>query len=200
MRRLLDVDEVVALLDDGVVVALPTDTVYGVAASLRHPDAISRLFALKRRPSSSPLPVLVDSLKQVTRLGVAWPEEARRLSEAFWPGALTIVVRVPRELARRVGSTSDSAGFRVPDDVVLRRVLERSGPLAVSSANEHGEPPCVTAAQVLDALGDRDELGGLLDDGERGSRVSSVVDLSEGHWRLLREGSLSRAVLRGVLG
>jgi tRNA threonylcarbamoyl adenosine modification protein (Sua5/YciO/YrdC/YwlC family) len=102
MSGVIDVATAIELLSKGGVVALPTDTVYGVAASLRDPEAIAKLFALKRRPSSAPLPILVDSIKQVTRLGVVWPEEARMLASAFWPGALTIVVHVPHELALRV--------------------------------------------------------------------------------------------------
>jgi L-threonylcarbamoyladenylate synthase len=200
MSGVIDVATAIELLSKGGVVALPTDTVYGVAASLRDPEAIAKLFALKRRPSSAPLPILVDSIKQVTRLGVVWPEEARMLASAFWPGALTIVVHVPHELALRVSSPTDSAGFRIPDDVVVRQIIDTVGPLAVSSANEHGGTPCTTAGQVLEVLGDRSGFEGVVDDGERRSEPSTVVDLSKGGWRLIREGSVGKGVLKGLLG
>jgi L-threonylcarbamoyladenylate synthase len=209
MSGVIDVATAIELLSKGGVVALPTDTVYGVAASLRDPEAIAKLFALKRRPSSAPLPILVDSIKQVTRLGVVWPEEARMLASAFWPGALTIVVHVPHELALRVSSPfiraryrkrTDSAGFRIPDDVVVRQIIDTVGPLAVSSANEHGGTPCTTAGQVLEVLGDRSGFEGVVDDGERRSEPSTVVDLSKGGWRLIREGSVGKGVLKSLLG
>jgi tRNA threonylcarbamoyl adenosine modification protein (Sua5/YciO/YrdC/YwlC family) len=199
MRDLLDAKRAVEVLAAGGVVALPTDTVYGVAASLDHPEAIAKLFAMKRRPSSSPLPVLVDSRRQISRLGVTWPATAQRLTDAFWPGPLTVIVHVPHELALRVGSTTDTAGFRIPDDYLLRTIIEQSGPLAVSSANAHGEPPCCTAIEVLDVLGDCDGFDGVVDDGQRSGEVSTVVDLSSAPWQLVREGSISAGVLARIL-
>lgn len=200
MRGIIDKDFAVRWLGDGGVVALPTDTVYGVAAAISHPSAVATLIALKHRPENVPLPVLVDSVDQIVHLGVEWPERARKLAEVFWPGALTIVVSVPRELADRVGSHDDTAGFRLPDDPLLRSVLARSGPLAVSSANRHGEPPCQSADDVLRAFGASDELEGVVDGGERSGTVSTVVDVSPSWWRVVREGSITEADLLAVIG
>jgi L-threonylcarbamoyladenylate synthase len=200
MGEIIDVHTAIELLNGGGVVALPTDTVYGVAAALRDPVAVAKLFALKQRPSSVPLPVLVDSINQVTQLSVVWPEEARVLAEAFWPGALTVVVRVPNELSLRVGSPTESAGFRIPNDAVLRVIINAVGPLTVSSANEHGGASCTTAEQVLDVLGGREQFDGVVDDGERSNVPSTVVDLSLGHWRIVREGPISDGELRRLLG
>ncbi|MGC1418939.1 MAG: Sua5/YciO/YrdC/YwlC family protein, partial [Acidimicrobiales bacterium] len=132
MTVLVDENEAVGLLLSGGVVALPTDTVYGLAASLRFPEAVDALFTLKRRPRTVALPVLVSSVEQIESLGVEWDERARRLSGAFWPGALTIVVEVPPPLATLVGASSSSVGFRRPDDQLLLGVLERCGPLALT--------------------------------------------------------------------
>lgn len=199
MTRVLEQDEAVRVLARGGIVALPTDTVYGLAASLRHPDAVATLFRLKYRPDSVALPVLVDDLTQVERLSVRWPEVARRLSVVYWPGPLTIVVSVPEELARLVGGVSGTAGFRIPDDASLREILARTGPLALSSANEHAEAPCRNVAEVLDAFAGRDELEGVVDGGERSGRVSTVVDLADTPWRLVREGAISSVDLRRLL-
>lgn len=199
MDRVINVATAIELLGRGAVVAVPTDTVYGVAASLRDPTAIERLFALKRRPSTSPLPVLVDSIGQISRLGVAWPDDARVLGDVFWPGALTIVVPVAHELAIRVSSSTDSVGFRIPDDVILRRIIEAVGPLAVSSANEHGGTPCTTAQQVLEVLGDRDDFSGVVDDGVRSGEPSTVVDLSSEMWRVIRRGPIGEDALKSLL-
>jgi L-threonylcarbamoyladenylate synthase len=190
MTGLLERDDALRELRAGGVVGVATDTVYGVAASLSQPVAIAKLFALKRRPTSVALPILVDSVASIEQLGVTWEPRARRLSDALWPGALTIVVPVPRDLAHLVGGIDDSAGFRVPKDSDLQGFLRESGPLAVSSANEHGQSPCRTANDVLRSFVGRDELSGVLDGGERGGDVSTVVVLEGMSWRVARTGSL----------
>jgi L-threonylcarbamoyladenylate synthase len=200
MTRELDLAGALDALKRGGVVAVPTDTVYGIAASLAQPGAVRALFSLKRRPGHIALPVLVDSVEQIEMLGVTWPSRARRLSDAFWPGALTIIVGgVGEELADLVGSSAATAGFRVPDDDVLRELIARAGPLVVTSANEHGQPPCSNAAQVLEAFAGRTQLEGLLDDGERSGVVSTVIDLARSTWAVVREGAISEALLDAAL-
>ena len=199
MMTLVDLNEAVQLLSDGGVVALPTDTVYGVAAVLNNPSALKKLFEVKRRPSTVALPIIIDSLAALQRLGVAWPNEATRLGDAFWPGALTIVVAVPHELADRVGSLRDTAGFRIPNDELLLDIVRRVGPLAVSSANEHGDTPCHNAADVLRVFAQRPGIDGVLDDGERSGEVSTVVETSELTWRVLRSGAIKEDELARAL-
>ena len=144
--------------------------------------------------------MLVESVVQIEALGVTWPERARELGRAFWPGALTIVVPVAEELAMRVGSSSRNAGFRIPDDVALLHVLARCGALAVTSANEHGEPPCHNVGELQRAFTDGGELAGVVDGGERDGEVSTVVELTPTSWRVLRQGAISARRLRAVLG
>jgi tRNA threonylcarbamoyl adenosine modification protein (Sua5/YciO/YrdC/YwlC family) len=199
MTALMDFQSALDALAMGDVVALPTDTVYGVAASLGHPIAVATLFSLKHRPASAALPVLVSSIKQIEALGVAWPERARTLSDALWPGALTIVVAAPLELCMPLGSTMGTIGFRCPRDDTLLALLERSGPLALTSANEHGEAPCESAAQVVEAFAGRRELSGVLDGGERSGKVSTVIDLSDPRWRIVRDGAVPESVLAPLL-
>ena len=199
MSEIVSRDEAVRLLRTGGVVAVPTDTVYGVAASVAHPMAVANLFAMKHRPTSMALPVLIDSFAAIELLEVTWPENARRLSEAFWPGALTIVVSAPRDLARLVGSTTDTVGFRVPNDELLVAVLRESGPLAVTSANEHGETPCQRADQVLRTFADLRVVNGVLDGGERAGDVSTVIEVRGSSWRILREGAISAGEVARVL-
>jgi len=183
-------DEAVRFLSSGEVVAVPTDTVYGLAASLAHPGAVAELFAMKQRPTSVALPVLADSIDSIQGLGVSWDDGASRLSDVFWPGALTIVVAVPAELAELVGSTDGSVGFRVPRDEVLRDVLVACGPLAVSSANEHGREPCHSAVEVVRQFSNS-HLVGVLDGGDRAAAVSTVVRVDHGTLEVLRQGSVS---------
>jgi L-threonylcarbamoyladenylate synthase len=199
MAQLLKVDAAIAAFDAGGVVAIPTDTVYGFAAEVSHPAAVAKLFTLKDRPATVPVPVLVDSVDQIAYLGVEWNEYASRLGRAFWPGAITIVVPVPHDLAVLVGSQTDTVGFRIPDDDLMRRVIAVLGPLAVSSANLHGQPACTTAFEVMEQFHDRPELDGVIDGGERSGDVSAVVDLTTNQWRVVREGAISAADIARVL-
>jgi L-threonylcarbamoyladenylate synthase len=199
MSELLDLEGALAALLRGEVVAVPTDTVYGLAASLDHEDAIATLFALKRRPSTVPTPILVHSLEQIATLGVRIDQRGSSLAGAFWPGALTIVVAAPTSLASSVRSGTGAVGFRIPNDELLLELLERSGPLAVTSANEHGDDPCTTAKDVLAHFTGRPGFAGVLDGGERRGAVSTVVDISKSAWQVVREGAIPLEVLLGYL-
>jgi tRNA threonylcarbamoyl adenosine modification protein (Sua5/YciO/YrdC/YwlC family) len=190
--------EAIARLRRGLVVAVPTDTVYGLAVALEQPAAVAKLFRLKQRPTSVALPVLVDARAAIDALGVTWPVNAARLSDQFWPGALTIVVAVDHQLARSVGGIG-SIGFRIPRDEVLLRVLGECGPLAVSSANEHGGPPCQSVEQVVATFGADDLLSAVLDGGVRRGEVSTVVEIAEDSWRILRDGSISAQEIERAL-
>ncbi|HEV3267847.1 MAG TPA: L-threonylcarbamoyladenylate synthase [Acidimicrobiales bacterium] len=199
MTVIVDADEAVRLLNEGAVVAVPTDTVYGLAASLERDDAVERIFSMKRRPHSVALPVLVDAPSTIERLGVTLSPLARRLGDAFWPGALTLVVDAPSELARRVGSRVDTVGIRVPNDDVLREVLSRTGPLVVSSANEHAASPCHSAQEVLAVFALVETLTAVLDGGERSGVVSTVIQVHDDEWQILRDGALSADDVSRVL-
>jgi len=199
MPKLLKIEAAIAALDSGGIVAVPTDTVYGLAAELSQPEAVATLFTLKHRPTFVPIPVLVDSVEQIKFLGVEWPEAAERLADAFWPGGLTIVIPVSHNLATMLGADRDTAGFRIPDDNDLRRMMAVLGPLAVTSANEHGQNPCYSAHEVLERFATRNELNGAIDGGERSGDVSSVVDLSVTPYQVLRVGAIPREPLVRVM-
>jgi L-threonylcarbamoyladenylate synthase len=199
MTRRLDVAEAVAALQRGEVVALPTDTVYGVAASLLRPEAVAALFTLKRRPESVALPIVLEGADALVKLGITLEERATRLAARYWPGPLTMVVSAPAALARLVRSSRDVVGVRVPNDETLRLLLHDSGPLALTSANEHGAPPCTSAAEVIASFDGREELFGVFDDGVRDAEVSSVIDLSGPDPRVLRHGAISEEELLDVL-
>ena len=198
MTEIVERSQATRLLLDGHVVAVPTDTVYGLAASLWREDAVDALFRLKARPSHVALPVLVHTLNPIQEIDVEWGESAQQLAEEFWPGPLTIVVPASSELARRVGGSKDSVGVRVPNDELLLSVLRECGPLTVSSANSHGESPCHSASEVMAALAG-DELAGVLDGGDRHGEVSTVVEVGEGLWRVLRDGAISASRIAQVL-
>lgn len=184
-----------AELARGSVVAIPTDTVYGLAVAPLVQGATERLFALKRRPSDVAVPVLVADVAQATRLSEAFLEggAAALLARRWWPGALTIVV--PRRTGVHIdlGGGYRTIGVRCPDHVLVRALCRRAGPLAVTSANLHGEEEARSAEQVAEAFGEGVAL--VLDGGECSGRPSTVVDCSGTEPRCLREGALAWADL-----
>jgi L-threonylcarbamoyladenylate synthase len=191
-------DEVAASLGAGNVIAIPTDTVYGLAASLRVPDAVRRLFVAKGRPESVPLPVLAASLDDVDQLVGRLDDASRRLGSTWWPGPLTLVVPGPHDLCGLIGASSDTVGLRIPRFALTQALLSLTGPLAVTSANLHGEPPCTTAFDVLDALAET-HVHGVVDGGLCAGTPSSVVEIVDGELIVHRQGALSRDELLGSL-
>ena len=184
-------DEVAALLNAGHVVVIPTDTVYGVAAKFELSSAVQKLFAIKQRPSTVPLPVFVNDADGVFSVGGRDTASASTLAHAFWPGPLTLIVPALAESARRIGSADATIGFRRPNDAMVAYLVERCGPLAVTSANEHGEPPCTTVEEVQAVFADNELVAAVLDGGERNGTVSSVVTCDENGYRVVREGAIS---------
>lgn len=189
-----------AALEQGLVVAVPTDTVYGIAARLDRPEAIARLFELKGRRREVAIAVLVHDLHQAESLGLFSPT-ARRLADAFWPGPLTIVVDRPATVPGDaplvdVGGDGRTVGIRVPDHAALLDLLEETGPLATTSANRSGEPTPVTVHAVAEVLGAG--VAVYLDGGpSAGGPPSTVVRDEGGMLTVLREGPIEACALEG---
>jgi len=198
-------DEVVRALLAGEVVAIPTDTVYGLAALPEDAAAVAALAALKGRSGQHPIAVLFDDIEAITPY-VEDPLALRALA-GFWPGALTAVVRVPAGLATAALTSLaplGTLGLRQPDDELARAVIRAcGGALAVSSANRTGEPPALSAAEVAAAFGTgANELDGLLvlDGGARpGGTASTVVDMTAEPPAVLREGPLAADAVLAAL-
>ncbi len=183
-------EEAVACLRRGGLVAFPTETFYGLGANALDPDAVARVFRVKGRPEFKPILVLVDSVKMAESLALEVSDLARGLMAAYWPGPLTLVLRaaptVPVELAAGTGTV----GMRIPaHPVALALVRAASFPVTAPSANPSGEEPPVTAERVREFLGRRVDL--ILDGGPTpGGRPSTVLDLSVSPPRVLRAGAL----------
>ncbi len=183
-------------LTAGQIVALPTDTVYGLAADPFHTGAADRVFALKRRPREVSLPVLVSGVEQALELAEDVPAAGRRLMEAFWPGPLTIVLPRRAALAADLGSDEATIGIRCPDHPIPLALCRRVGPLATTSANLHGQPTPPTAAGLVDLFGEAVAI--VLDAGPCVGTPSTVVDCAGEEAKLLREGGLPWADARRV--
>jgi tRNA threonylcarbamoyl adenosine modification protein (Sua5/YciO/YrdC/YwlC family) len=183
--------EAVAVIRDGGIVALPTDTVYGIAVSIATPGGVERLFAVKKRPPDRGIVLLLDDATQAPRAGVMTPAAAA-LAAAGWPGGLTIVVPqrpdVPWPAALTGGAST--IGLRVPDHDAPRALAREVGPLPTTSANVSGLPEAGDASGILDQLGDEIEL--VLDGGPaHGGPPSTVVDCSGALPTIVRPGAVS---------
>jgi len=182
----------------GELVVLPTDTVYGIGADAFDPAAVRRLLQAKGRGRDMPPPVLVSSATTLDALAVGVPEWARALVEEFWPGPLTLVCRQQSSLQWDLGDTRGTVAVRVPDHDVAREVLERTGPMAVSSANLTGSPAATDADAAEQMLGDA--VSTIVDAGPTpGETPSTIVDATGERPRVLREGALTTADLLRVL-
>jgi len=197
--RFVAIDAAVAALRTGAVVAVPTDTVYGLAVDPTIPGGTDMLFALKDRPRSLELPVLVASVEQAEELAgpAGLSEMARHLADVFWPGALTIVVLRRHGLAWDLGGGARTIGLRVPDHAVARALCGEVGALATTSANVHGEAPCTDAAAVVRAFG---PTVVVVDGGRCDGAPSTVVSVLD-DVQCLREGAVAWGdVLAAVRG
>jgi tRNA threonylcarbamoyl adenosine modification protein (Sua5/YciO/YrdC/YwlC family) len=188
----------VGAIRSGGLVVLPTDTVYGVAADAFDPAAVSRLLAAKGRGREMPPPVLISAVATLDALATQLEPWVRTLVARYWPGALTVVVREQGSLQWDLGDTRGTVAVRMPHDPVALALLERTGPLAVSSANLSGRPAATDADAAEEMLGDAVEV--VLDAGPTTSDLAStILDCTGARPRVLREGALPAAELRTVL-
>jgi L-threonylcarbamoyladenylate synthase len=187
----------IEILEQGGLVAFPTDTVYGLGARAFDPRAVSRLYEAKGRTSSKAIPILISSLEQAGLVVKELPSAARVLAEEFWPGPLTIILQRRRNLPLDL-SAKQTVGIRIPDHPVALTLLEAAGPLAVTSANISGKATARTANEVLKSLDGRVEL--ILNGGTTpGGRPSSIIDCTVDPMRIVRHGPLPEEKILHVL-
>ncbi len=189
-----------ALLRQGRLVAVPTETVYGLAADAAQEAAVQAVYEAKGRPEAKPLSVLVDGMAMAEAVCRDIPADARRLAEAFWPGPLTMILWGNGSLPPMVSAGGATQGVRCPDHPDTLAVIRALGrPLACPSANLSGRSSPKSAGDVLAQLGGR--IGAVLDGGPCTVGVeSTILDLTAAPYRILRQGGLSREKIEAVLG
>ncbi len=181
----------------GALVVLPTDTVYGIGADAFRPTAVDSLLAAKGRGRDMPPPVLVGSVRAASALVEDLGPYGQELIDEFWPGGLTLICRSSRSLKWDLGETKGTVAVRMPQDPVALELLAQTGPMAVSSANQTGQPAAITATAAREQLGDLVEV--YLDGGPCQADVpSTIVDLTGDMPRLLRTGVVPIGRLREV--
>lgn len=193
------IDYAARLLEQGEVVAIPTDTLYGLAADPLNLSAVERIFRIKGRVESKGLPILIDSIDRARLLVRELPPAFFHLAQAFWPGALTLILPASDRVPLKVTGNTGRVALRWPKSVVVTALIGRfGGPVTGTSANLSGFPPCTNAGQVARQLGDHVPL--ILDAGDtRANLPSTIVDISEGGWRVVREGVIPEAEIARVL-
>jgi L-threonylcarbamoyladenylate synthase len=186
-------------LGRGAVIAIPTDTLYALAADPLNLAAVDAIFRVKGRPETRALPILINSLEQAMWLGRNLPGNFQKLAKVCWPGALTLVVDASNRLPLKVTANTKRIALRWPKSEVVRRlILEFGGPITGTSANISGSPSCSSGDEVFRQLGDRIPL--ILDAGDTGEIMpSTIVELHGETWRVGREGTISADEIKEAL-
>ncbi len=191
-------ERALAVLEEGGLVVLPTDTVYGVGCLAFNSEAVARLYQVKGRPEDKPIPVLLGNIAQLDQVTENLTSAMRRLAQAYWPGPLTLVLPRHPSLPQAIGPGT-SVGIRLPAHDLAQRLMSAAGPMAVTSANLSGQPPARSADDAEAALAGRVEL--ILDDGPSpGGQPSSVVDGTTDPPSILRPGPITEADLTETWG
>jgi L-threonylcarbamoyladenylate synthase len=194
------IESAIHILQNGGVVAIPTDTLYGLAACAFNEKAVEQVFQLKGRSKGMAIPLLLSDTEDVNKCAVEIPDVAWALTEHFWPGALTIVLKKADVVPDIVSGGMETIAVRVPDHRIPRALARELGtPITGTSANRSGRPGLTTARAVHDEFGDEIDL--VIDDGVAlGGVASTLLDLSREEPRILRQGSVSICEIEKVCG
>ncbi len=183
----------------GGVVAVPTDTFYGLSADPFNLAAIGRVYEIKGRPESKALPILVSSVEQAVSLVRDVPDSFLTLAQKYWPGALTIVLEATHRLPLKVTGNTGRVALRWANSKVACEIINAvGGPITGTSANLTGMPACTNAADLIIQLGDRLPL--ILDSGDTRAVVpSTIVRLEGDEWMIIREGAIAENDIQKTL-
>ena len=182
-------DKAVDIIDEGGVIAFPTDTVYGIGVSAFNEYSIERLFRVKGRSLQKAIPILIGDARELIKITAQVPSNAKKLIDLFWPGALTLIFELDPDLPENLSPTG-TIGVRLPDHEFALDLLKATRPLAVTSANLAGKASALTAEQVRDQLDGKIDL--ILDGGRvQGGTASTVLDCTGEEFRIIREGPIS---------
>lgn len=199
--QLSEIDEAAAAIKRGELVAFPTETVYGLGADATNEDAVKNVYLAKGRPSDNPLIVHVNSVAMVEKYAAEIPDNARKLMKAFWPGSLTIILKIKKHvLSKTVTGGLNTVAFRFPDCQPTLDLIAKAGvPMVGPSANTSGKPSPTTAQHVYHDL--KGKIAGIVDGGETEVGLeSTIVDLSVNPAVVLRPGKITPEEISQVLG
>lgn len=193
IKNPLAISECKKSISAGGVIIFPTDTVYGIGCSAYQPIPIKRIFEIKGRDFSKPLPILIGDLEQINLVASGLDQRSEKLIKTFWPGPLTIILPMQTSLPPNL-SPYETVGIRMPNHPWLLDLIRKSGPLAATSANTSGSPEARNVEEVIKTLGGRIDL--IIDGGQSCSHLpSTVVNCQSTEIKVLREGPISEAAI-----
>jgi L-threonylcarbamoyladenylate synthase len=183
----------------GELVAIPTDTFYGIAADPFNLAAVDQIYRVKGRPETRALPILVNATAQAVSLSRDVPYTFHKLAAKFWPGPLTILVEASSGVPLKVTAHTGNVALRWPKSIIVNALIELiKGPVTGTSGNISGQPACASAIDLLEQLGDRLPL--IIDAGATpGNLASTIVKLDGDDWEVMREGVITELQIRTVL-
>ncbi len=187
---LVDLKRALEILHNGDVVAIPTDTVYGLAALPDNEKAVKKLFLVKKRAHNKPMNILVPNTDAIKPFVSSFPPQFQELTQKFWPGALTLVIPIKTEtLATQIRAELPTAGFRVPNHPETLQLLKQSGPLVTTSANLSEQTPALTPQDVEKIFGDNIPI--LKGQTPTQGLASTILAYKNNAWTLLRQGNIT---------
>lgn len=194
-----DISKAASLLSEGKLVAIPTDTVYGLAANALDSNAIKDIYSVKSRPMNMPILTMIDKVERVNLLSQELPSMAQPLVDKYWPGALTLILKANENLPEILLANGDTVGVRVPNHKMTLNLLSQiATPLAVTSANISGQPSPTTAQEVNQQTGDKIDY--ILDGGTCSIGIeSTIVSFNENELKIIRQGAIHQKDLHQLL-
>ena len=191
------IEEIALAIRNGQMIAIPTDTVYGLAIDCFNSEAIENLKIAKGRPDDKPFPMMVSSIEQLAKVAII-TERERKVIDCFMPGALTVIFNKREDLPPEVNNGLSTIGVRMPDDEFVLKLIELVGnPLLVPSANLSGEPSCVSDTEVLAQLKGR--IDGVVCGTSGSAQASTIIDMSGEEIKVLRQGKITLEEILEVL-
>jgi L-threonylcarbamoyladenylate synthase len=193
------IERAVGILKSGGVIAYPTETFYGLGADAGNAEAVEKIFLIKRRPLSKPLTLILGDKETLVDLVTEISPASRRLMQAFWPGALTLIFHASPCIIPCLTAGTGTIGIRVSSHPVARALAKTLRfPITATSANLSGEGECSSAAQVRKRLGDR--IDAIVDGGKtEGGVGSTILDMTSAQPAILREGTIPASRLTAIL-
>lgn len=195
-----ELSQAVRWIQQGELVAFPTDTVYGLGADATNESAVQKVFEAKGRPENRPINVLISQPEDILRYTIDVSDDAMKLAKAFWPGPFTLILKSAGNLSPVITAGKDTVGLRIPDNKLAQQFIEQCGiPLATPSANSSGRPSPTMASHVMDDLNGK--IAGIIDGGATSYGIeSTILDFSNADYPLiLRPGNISKEQIEEVI-
>jgi L-threonylcarbamoyladenylate synthase len=193
----LDLYKAIKALRNGQVIVYPTDTLYGLGADIFNEEAVKKIFKIKKRGANDPLPVAVANIKQLEKIAII-DGKSRILIKAFLPGKLTIVLKKKKNVSDLVTGGLDKVAVRIPNNKIALDLLSNFGPLTATSANIHGKKPPINITDINIQLKDSG-IAIYLDNGKLNGKPSTIVDMTEKPFKIIRKGSISEKEIKDAI-